>query len=220
MASFQTHVTFGIALGVSGAIVASATNAITGGIATTLLIAGCAIIGSLAPDIDSDSGVPVNVAFGVASLVGGLVALWITWNIYTPDAWQRYAIPLGVAAGIWIIIGGIFKHFTAHRGMAHSIPAALIAGILTLKLAHHLGIPAGDDVWIGIAMSAGYLLHLVLDELNSAINIHGTPFVPNAALGSALKLFSKDKAAAVLTYGLLFVLIWAARDILIFPLTK
>jgi hypothetical protein len=60
---------------------------------------------------------------------------------------------------------------------------------------------------LAVSMLAGYVGHLILDELYAAVNFHGTPFVPNKALGSALKLASNDTLINLAVYGaILFML--------------
>ena len=57
----------------------------------------------------------------------------------------------------------IFKRYTVHRGMWHSIPACLACGLLAFLIV------AGQDLAIRLfkagAVSLGFLSHLVLDEI-------------------------------------------------------
>jgi hypothetical protein len=74
-----------------------------------------------------------------------------------------------------------------------------------------------ESFFIGVALGLGYVLHLVLDELNSAVNFHGTPFIPNKALGSALKFVSQSALMNVLVYGALVLLILVnGADLIVF----
>ena len=85
--------------------------------------------------------------------------------------------------------------------MAHSIPAAFLSGLFVFSLAVRMSFDEWHAFLLGIAMVAGYLLHLLLDEVYAAVNFHGTPFVPNAAFGSALKLFSGSRSINIFVYG-------------------
>ncbi len=209
MASFKTHISFGIALGVA-AVMATAVFSLapTHDVSLYAFVALAAIVGAILPDMDSDTGLPVTVTFGSLTLVSGEVSLLYALKHLPHDSWQCYAVPVISMLIAWFVVGGLFKKFTVHRGMAHSIPAALVAGLVTFFATTHAGHADWDAFLMSLAMTAGYLLHLILDEINSAVNFHGTPFVPNAALGSALKLTSKSTGANIVVYGALLVTIF------------
>ena len=204
MASFQTHLTFGVALG--GALVAATVGfSLVDVDASSLLILGLlTVIGALLPDIDSDSGIPFHVTFGALALMTGGIALFFAYASTPEDLVRLAAYPLLTMFMMWVVIGGLFKKFTCHRGMAHSIPAALIAGLVLFSLARWVGIDEWLSFLYGVATALGYLSHLVLDELYAAVNFHGHFFVPNKALGSALKFFSHSRPTNVAVYGVLF----------------
>src|SRR5436190_7973919 len=96
---------------------------------------GCVTaVGGMLPDLDSDSGVPVREMTSLAATVIPLL-------FYTrlKEAGMSHE---GVLAGlvlcyIFIRYGlvHLFKYITVHRGMFHSIPAMLVAG-LTVYLAY------------------------------------------------------------------------------------
>ena len=51
-----------------------------------------------------------------------------------------------------------------------------------------------------LAVGIGYSSHLILDELNSIVNLNGIPFIPNKSSGSALKLYSNNHIVTVSVY--------------------
>ena len=172
-------------------------------------------IGAILPDMDSDSGVPFHVTFGSLSLiVGGFV--FVSGQSRIPHEFGSVAIRAILSMIlVWGIVGTIFKRFTKHRGMAHSIPAALLAGLVVFSLAARIGFDDWKAFLLGVAMTFGYLIHLVLDEVYAAVNFHGTMFLPNKALGSALKLFSDHRGITVLVYGaILFVVVGNSERLL------
>lgn len=206
MASFRAHISLGIATGVLG-VIGLVTLALFE--APGLLMAAwvAAVLGSVLPDIDSDSGLPFHISFASLSLV---VAALVGSSIYeeTPAALGRVALwAVGGFAFVYLVLGAIFKRFTRHRGMAHSIPAALVAGLVTFFLASRFGFADEEAFVLGVAMVLGFLGHLILDELYAAVNFHGTPFIPNKALGSALKLYGNDALPNLMVYGLLLFLL-------------
>ena len=94
--------------------------------------------------------------------------------------------------------------------MAHSIPAAVLADFLSFfQLLLMRDLTNGQLFLLGVAMAFGYLTHLILDEIYAVVNFHGSLFVPNKALGSALKLFSDSWRINLLVYGsiALFVIV-------------
>ena len=111
---------------------------------------------------------------------------------------------LVVLAGCYLLIRYVirflFQRMTVHRGMFHSIPAMLIAG-LAVYLLHHGPNPLHRMYLAGGTM-LGFLSHLVLDELYS-VNFLGLRFKLNKYAGSALKFFSPSVYATVMTYTIL-----------------
>jgi membrane-bound metal-dependent hydrolase YbcI (DUF457 family) len=206
MASFRTHFAWGIVLGVAGvAATAALVLADQSSFLAALFLA--VVAGAILPDMDSDSGVPFHVTFGALSLMAGAMASSHAFRT-DPDAYLRMAeYAAGAVFLVWVVAGSVFKRFTHHRGMAHSIPAALLAGVATFLLTGKYGFGQWEAFLLAVAVSVGYVGHLVLDEAYSAVNFHGLPFVPKQSLGSALKFFSRDISANVLVYGLLGALL-------------
>jgi membrane-bound metal-dependent hydrolase YbcI (DUF457 family) len=114
-------------------------------------------------------------------------------------------------AGIYVAIrfGGraVFKRFTVHRGMFHSVPAMLIAGLLVYLGYQHPN-PAVRG-YLAFGAMLGFLSHLVLDEV-CAVDFRGVVPKLNQFAGTALKLKSPSWAANVVTYALLGWLGYAA----------
>ena len=64
----------------------------------------------------------------------------------------------------------------------HSIPAAVLSSLITLSILNIYIDSVDLKLLFSISVGIGYLCHLVLDELNSAVNLGGMPFVPNKSL--------------------------------------
>ncbi len=220
MASFTTHISFGIALGVGSIIALASFALVPSGWSLYFLIALAAIVGAIMPDIDSDTGVPFHITFGsLAVVAGGLAFLYALKN--TPGDYKfLIGAPLFAIFFIWVVIGAIFKKLTHHRGMAHSIPAAVLAGLIVFLFAGRSGFEAWSAFLLGVSLTLGYILHLILDEVCSVVNFHGTLFVPNKALGSALKFTSKNHLITVLVYAAIAFLLAGNGQQLIFLATK
>jgi membrane-bound metal-dependent hydrolase YbcI (DUF457 family) len=206
MASFRSHVSLGIATGILG-IMALSSWFVTGDLflASSLFVA--IVLGSILPDIDSDSGIPFHIAFGSFSLVGAVLAGVRVYHDNPGDIMEILGWSGGVFFGIYGILGWCFKRFTRHRGMAHSLPAALLAGLVTFFLTVHFSFEDEAAFLLALALMTGYVGHLILDELYAATNFHGRPFIPNQALGSALKLTSQNSLINAAVYGAILFLV-------------
>lgn len=206
MASFSTHFSFGIALGVIAAMLAASLSLVgEPGFIVTLFVT--AALGAILPDMDSDSSVPFHVSFGSLAFVASALAFSDAWRKSPDDIQTIIVSTVGTAFIVWVVIGYIFKRFTKHRGMAHSIPATLLSGLTTFFIATHFGFSDTESFLLGLSMMLGYLGHLVLDEIWAAVNFQGKLFIPNKALGSALKLYSGDTFANLIVFGALLFLL-------------
>lgn len=211
MANFRGHLAAGASLG--AAYGAWGALQLQMGWAPVCLGAGLSTLGGLLPDLDSDSGVPVRELFNLsAALVPVLLLPRLSAAEMTPDQ------ILVVLAGIYLVIrfglAALFRQLTVHRGMFHSVPAMLIAGLGVFLLYHN------PNVYYRAYMAGGtmlgFLSHLVLDEL-FAVNLMGLKPKLNQFAGSALKLRSKSLVATTLTYVILVLLagpawvVWSGR---------
>jgi membrane-bound metal-dependent hydrolase YbcI (DUF457 family) len=196
MAAFAQHIQFSSLLGAGYAAAlwwsgVEPTHAILSG-------ALCGISGML-PDLDSDSGKPTKEIFGVtAAIVPLLLVHRLRTSGMTPEGviLTAGAVYLAIRFGVsWV-----FKCLTVHRGMFHSLPAALIAAEIVFLA--HLGPETKGRLMLAGGVLIGFLSHLVLDEIYS-INASGLRIRLNKSAGSALKLFSGSMPATLLAYLIL-----------------
>ena len=95
-------------------------------------------------------------------------------------------------------IGGLFRRFTKHRGMWHSMPAAMIAGLATFLIC--LSPELGVRIFKAWAVVVGFISHLVLDEIY-AVDWKGDRIRIKRSFGTALKWFGTSWWWNVSTYG-------------------
>ena len=193
MAGFKTHITVSSLL---GAGYGGAAFFMYGAPWPACALAGglCAVSGML-PDIDSDSGTPLRESMAFAAAVVPMMLL----NRFQHLGMSHESIILAGAAVYLTIrfgIAALLKRYTVHRGMFHSLPAAVIFGELAFLLS------SGDD-WRLRAFKAGgvvigFLSHLVLDEIYSVQWSRGR--LKNS-FGTALKLFGHDWLANLSAYA-------------------
>ncbi|MCB9766115.1 MAG: metal-dependent hydrolase [Alphaproteobacteria bacterium] len=207
MADFRTHLIGGALLGVAAAVVAGATGTVPLTAMPALVAIGAA--GGLAPDVDSDTGRPQRILFNTGAVLLPSALLWrVPWLSETlPRALLGWAL---VAFVVWGPLRYAFRKLTVHRGALHSIPAALICGGSTFLVAGRRVDDTDLQLAIGLTAAAGFVVHLVLDEL-WAVDFNGVRFKPKASLGSALSLRGPTVTTTVLLYlttGFVAGLVW------------
>jgi len=203
MADFKTHIgtstLVGIGYGAAGYLAGVPTS--------TCLVAGglCSVSGML-PDLDSDSGVPVRemMAF-MAAVVPALMLPRFMLMGWGPE--QIALAAAGIYLGIRFGVAELFKRYTVHRGMWHSLPAAATVGLLAFLIV------SGDSAEIRLfktgSVVLGFITHLVLDEFWS-VNVRRGRLKIKKSLGTAIKLWTRRSVwANVSAYGKLIVLIAA-----------
>ena len=197
MAAFPQHLAVSGGLGVcySAALMA------TGAEWTHALLAGglCTIVGML-PDLDSGSSKPVQEFFGLAAAV---LPLMILHRLERLAESAEGGILLAALVYLLIRFGGpwLLDRLTVHRGMFHSIPAAIIAAALAY-LAHDCPHSA-ERVMMAGGVLLGFLSHLVLDEVSS-VDLAGLRV--KSSWGSALKLYSNNRFASFFAWCLVVAL--------------
>lgn len=201
MPGFKAHITTSTTLGVGiGALGYSQGMPLT----SSVIAAGLCSLGGGLPDLDGDTGVPVRetLAMVSAAVTVMMVDLFRIWGL---DREQ-----IIIAAGTLYLfirfgLGGIFKNYTVHRGMWHSIPAALTAGMVVFLVCSYQDL--GPRLFKSVAVTLGFLSHLILDELNSFEFENGRLRVKRS-LGTALKFWTNAGWwPNVSTYGKLAILV-------------
>jgi len=191
LATFAVH----LAVGVSASGLA-ATSALTAGLAAPgemLACLGLGILGSLLPDLDADNSAPVQISFTLASLLFAFSVMFLLSDTF-PSVAELLAIWIATYLFFRTLVFRLFTRLTTHRGILHSIPAAVLFGLLTAIVAERLLQLTPFQAWLGGSfVTFGYLVHLLLDELYS-VNLFGMR--TRRSLGGALKLWSPSSHLA------------------------
>lgn len=193
MADFRTHMLTSTAVGVLYGF---------GGYQSGLPIPTCLVAGGLCsvsgmlPDLDSDSGRPLREATTLAAAVVPMLMV----ERFQRFGWGHEMMVLAAAVLYLMIRFGlteVFRRFSVHRGMWHSIPAAAVVGMLAFL------VMASEDITIRmfktIAVVLGFMSHLVLDEIWS-VDFRRGQYRFKSSFGTALKLWGNDRWANVTTY--------------------
>ena len=200
MADFKTHITASSSIGL---IYSTAAYYAYGVPLEHCLIAGglCSASGML-PDLDSSSGIPQREMLAFLSVFVPMMML--------PrfEALQLKPEHMVLATGLLYLlirfgIGGLFKRYAKHRGMWHSIPAALIAGMIAFLISFS----GSTEVRIfkAWAVVIGFVSHLLLDEIYS-VDWQGKQIRVKRSFGTALKLFGSSPSINMMIYTKVIIL--------------
>jgi len=159
------------------------------------------VLGGMLPDLDSDSGKPLELLFGSAAILipGLLLPHFLAYAAMRAE----YLVPYFLFSYLFINYGlrFLFTRLTVHRGIIHSIPFSLVCAqgfyILFSGSGQAFALTVAVGVWLG------FVLHLIMDELNAIYFKWGLiPMVKNSS-GTAMKLYSRDVVPTLSVYGLL-----------------
>ncbi len=202
MANFNTHFAVGA---IASATISSTLLSMTILKPTEAVMAfAIGTFGSLMPDIDSDNSKAIGIGFTIISLL--ITILFVFAEIITYSIVELIIMGGAIFYTIRFGLIGAFRKVSRHRGMFHSIPVALIWGLLTTLIAYNLFYINNLVSWIyGFVMSFGYIVHLLLDEIYS-VDL-GNRRVKKSA-GTALKLFKlKNRSDIIQNIFIYFFLI-------------
>jgi len=197
MAGFKTHIgvstTLGVAYGVAGHFAWQMP------VDRCMVAAGLCGIAGMLPDLDSDSGVPVRETIAFSAAIAPMLML---------DRFETLGLSheqMALAAGIIYMVvrfgvAEIFKRYTVHRGMWHSIPAALTVGLLGFLVCQCEDF--GSRLFKSSALFLGFMSHLVVDEIWS---IDSANLRLKKSSGTAMKFWGKKPWANFSTYAKLIL---------------
>jgi membrane-bound metal-dependent hydrolase YbcI (DUF457 family) len=210
MADFKTHITTSTIVGAGYGYWGVFYQGMT--IESGVLAAGLCAVAGMLPDLDSDSGVPLRETsmFASATIPMLMIDRFRDLNL-SHEAMALAAMIIYVA--IRFVVVEFFRRYTVHRGMWHSIPAAASVGVLA-----YLVMPCPSEsarVYKSLAVTLGFVVHLVLDEIWSMQFRHGR-FRLKKSFGTALKFWGESPWANITVYAklaLLVYLAWGDTDI-------
>lgn len=169
----------------------------------TCLVAGtlCSVSGML-PDLDSNSGRPLREATALGAAV---VPMMMVDRLQRLNLQPDTMVLIAIAAYISIrfVLAEVFRRYTVHRGMWHSIPAAATCGMFAFLVMSHEDIGVRLFKTSGVVL--GFLSHLILDEIWSVDFKHGS-YKFKSSFGTALKLWGNSRSDNLISYGLALLL--------------
>ena len=184
MANFNTH--FTVAAGAS-AIVSStllSMEILAPQEAISAFFLGT--LGGLLPDVDSAHSTSIKVGFNVLSFLATIMLIFL--KVHSYSLVEIFIMSIIVFTTIRYLFLGIFRKISKHRGMFHSIPVAIIWGILIASFVHvSFGLNSLVSWIYGLVITIGYIVHLTLDELYS-VDLENARM--KKSFGTAFKFFN------------------------------
>ena len=202
VADFKTHITGSTIVGVAYGYWGVSQQGMT--LESGLLAGGLCSVAGMLPDLDSDSGVPLRETSMFAAAIIPMLMIERFRDMGLSHEAMALAAML-IYIGIRFVAVEFFKRYTVHRGMWHSIPAALVAG-----LGAYLVMPSPSEavrVYKSLAVLLGFMVHLILDEIWSIDLRRGRV---KKSFGTALKFFGNDIWGNISVWGKLVLLCYLA----------
>jgi hypothetical protein len=200
MAGFKTHITTSTVIGIAGGAASCVYFDVP--VETSILAGGLCGVAGMMPDLDSGPGRPLRESLAFAAAVVPMMCV---------DRFKQAGMSLEtiilVGGAMYLIIrfglAALLRRYTVHRGMFHSIPAALIAGDVTF-------IAFGSErldlrFFVAGAVVVGFMSHLILDEIWSIDFHRGLPRL-KSSFGTAIKFWGDSTWANISTYAKVVVL--------------
>jgi membrane-bound metal-dependent hydrolase YbcI (DUF457 family) len=199
MADFRTHITVSTICGV----IYGGAGFQAGVPWESCIIAGglCSVSGML-PDLDSDSGIPLREAVALSSAV---VPMLLVDRLHRMNISHEMMVLItaGLYLGIRFGVAEFFRRYTVHRGMWHSIPAAMISGMIAFLLCSCENMSV--RLFRTMAVVVGFMSHLILDEMWS-VDFKRGKYQFKSSFGSALKLWGNERIPNFVAYSMLAIL--------------
>ncbi|MGF1649966.1 MAG: metal-dependent hydrolase [Hyphomicrobiaceae bacterium] len=206
MANYATHIGYGTVVSGGLATLTLAADILSPESLMAVTLAG--VVGSFLPDIDLKDSRASGVLFSAFAFFFAFCVMFLNADKYSIiELWLLVATTFiltryGAEAA--------FQRFSYHRGIWHSLAAALFFSFLTIIIYHYLlGLHPGV-AWLGGGfMLVGYLTHLILDEIYS-VDLMNRRL--KLSFGSALKIVDTRRPGESL-----FVVMIAAIAFLLTP---
>ncbi len=202
MANFNTHL--GVAAVASGMLATLCLQVGFVDAKDALLLAFMGVVGGILPDIDLHYSHPSRILFSLLGIA--LAFLWVFSAKNQLSVVELWGAGLGIYLLVRFPLWALFNRFTVHRGAIHSIATALLFFLATAAISYHLfARPAFISWFIALFIFAGFMLHLLLDEIYS-VDFMGHRL--KRSFGTALKFIDADEPWTIGVIALACLFCW------------
>lgn len=190
MANFNTHLSVAAAVSTASALLTVDVHLMAYEDLPGLIFLG--ILGGMLPDIDASNSKPVKLLFCVLAFMAVAAVLNALKDSYAP--YPLALVVVGTYLAIRHVLFALFNRLTVHRGVFHSVLAAIFFALLMTCISDRLMHWDALHAWAnGSFIALGFLVHLLLDELFS-VDLFNARM--KKSFGTALKLFSYGNLSA------------------------
>lgn len=202
MANFPTHIGVGTVVSGGLATITLAADVIAPDSLVAVTLVG--VLGSILPDIDLKDSRASRALFSGLAVFFSFCVLFLNAHKYSiAELWLLW---LGSFLLVRYGAEAVFHRFSYHRGIWHSILAALFFWFLTaIVFKYVLGKHEGVAWLAGGFMFIGYITHLILDELFS-VDLMGHRL--KSSFGSALKFYDEKHVGETAAVAVLTVIVF------------
>lgn len=202
VANFKTHLQFSTVLSGMLSTAFLQQNILPGKETFFCWVAGS--LGGILPDIDSDNSHSLSILFGALGFTAAALS-----TLYTVDQlplWQVWGACAIAFLTVLFPVRFLFESMTVHRGIFHSLIAAIAMALAITCGLFQLGLTAKNSWFIGGFIGFGYVLHLLLDEIY-AVDFSGAYI--KRSFGSALKpVDSKNWPLSIMFIAICLLLLY------------
>ncbi len=164
MANFPTHIAAGTVVCGALATLTLAADVVAPENLIAITMAG--VLGSVLPDIDLENSKASRIMFGGLAVFFSFCVLFAFAEKFSiAELWILW---LGTLIGVRYGLHEIFHRISVHRGVWHSLLAAVFVSAATAVVFYHVLQRHEGVAWLAAGfMFIGYIVHLVLDEMYS-----------------------------------------------------
>lgn len=189
MANFSTHIAAGTVVSGALATLTLAADVVAPENLIAVTLAG--VLGSVLPDIDLQNSRASRIMFGGLGVFFSFCVLFAFASKFSIA--ELWIVWLGTLVFVRYVLHEIFHRISIHRGVWHSILAALFVSAATAVVFYHVLDRHDGVAWLAAGfMFVGYLVHLALDELYS-VDVMDRRL--KASFGTALKWVDQKRPA-------------------------
>ena len=190
MANFATHIGAGTVVSGALAVFTLAADVVAPENLVAVTMAG--VLGSVLPDIDLRDSRPSRLMFAGLAVFFSFAVLFNVAAKYSIA--EMLIVWLGTLVLVRYGLHAIFHRLSVHRGIWHSLLAGVFSSVATAVVYYHVLGRHEGVAWLAAGfMMAGFLTHLILDEMYS-VDVMDTRI--KASFGTALKLIDTRNWAA------------------------
>lgn len=203
MAQYQSHVTFSVVTGIVYALLGVFFLQVFPEHA--MLASVIVVIAGILPNIDEGGSAPAQELGGLLAAISPLVLIEFFPGLRSGGVARIALIVICCYFLTRLIVVRALQKFTNHRGMIHSIPAAIITSELVYLLFWDLFWQ--DRLYLAGGAFVGYFSHLFLDA-STNLDLVGKAMGNAGKKAPALKLKGPSFGSTVVMYTSMIVLGW------------